>query len=56
MARDGLFFKSVGKLSPRSRAPVLAIVLQGIAAIIIACSGIWRDFGFSVTVDFIFSE
>src|SRR5204863_7577732 len=26
MARDGLFFESVGKLSPRSRAPVVAIV------------------------------
>src|SRR5205823_14169869 len=32
MARDGLFFESVGKLSPRSRAPVVAIVLQGVAA------------------------
>ena len=55
MARDGLFFKSVGKLSPRSRAPVLAIVLQGIAAIIIACSGTYGEIlNFSVTVDFIF--
>ncbi len=55
MARDGLFFESVGKLSPRSRAPVVAIVLQGIAAIVIACSGTYGEIlNFEVTVDFIF--
>ena len=55
MARDGLFFKSVGKLSPRSRAPVVAIVLQGLATIIIACSGTYGEIlNFEVTVDFIF--
>ncbi len=55
MARDGLFFKSVGKLSWRSRAPVVAIVLQGLAAIVIACSGTYGQIlNFEVTVDFIF--
>jgi len=55
MARDGLFFESVGKLSPRSRAPVVAIILQGLAAIIIACSGTYGQIlNFEVTVDFIF--
>ena len=55
MARDGLFFESVGKLSPRSRAPVVAIVLQGLAAIVIACSGTYGEIlNFEVTVDFIF--
>src|SRR5213083_3633797 len=55
MARDGLFFESVGKLSPRSRAPVVAIVLQGLAAIVIACSGTYGQIlNFEVTVDFIF--
>ena len=55
MARDGLFFESVGKLSPRSRAPVVAIVLQGVAAIVIACSGTYGEIlNFEVTVDFIF--
>ena len=55
MARDGLFFESVGKLSPRSRAPVVAIVLQGVAATIIACSGTYGEIlNFEVTVDFIF--
>jgi len=55
MARDGLFFESVGKLSRRSSAPVVAIVLQGIAAIVIACSGTYGEIlNFAVTVDFIF--
>jgi APA family basic amino acid/polyamine antiporter len=55
MARDGLFFKSVGKLSRRSSAPVVAIVLQGMAAIAIACSGTYGEIlNFEVTVDFIF--
>jgi APA family basic amino acid/polyamine antiporter len=55
MARDRLFFESVGKLSRRSRAPVVAIVLQGIAAIVIACSGTYGEIlNFAVTVDFIF--
>jgi APA family basic amino acid/polyamine antiporter len=55
MARDGLFFASVGKLSQRSRAPVVAIALQGLAAIAIACSGTYGQIlNFEVTVDFIF--
>jgi basic amino acid/polyamine antiporter, APA family len=55
MARDGLFFARVGKLSQRSRAPVVAIILQGVAAIIIACSGTYGQIlNFEVTVDFIF--
>ena len=55
MARDGLFFRSIGKLSSRTRAPVMAIVLQGVAATIIACSGKYGEIlNFEVTVDFIF--
>jgi basic amino acid/polyamine antiporter, APA family len=55
MARDGLFFQSVGKLSQRSHTPVVAIVLQGLAAIAIACSGTYGEIlNFEVTVDFIF--
>ena len=55
MARDDLFFKSVGKLSGKSGAPVVAIVLQGSAAIIIALSGTYGEIlNFEVTVDFIF--
>src|SRR5216117_1046412 len=55
MARDGLFFKSVGKVFGKSRAPVVAISLQGLAAIAIACSGTYGEIlNFEVTVDFIF--
>src|SRR6266404_7099015 len=55
MARDGLFFKSVSKVFGKSGAPVVAIVLQGLAAIIIACSGTYGEIlNFEVTVDFIF--
>jgi APA family basic amino acid/polyamine antiporter len=55
MARDRLFFESVGKLSRRSRAPVVAIGLQGRAAILIACSGTYGEIlNFAVTVDFVF--
>jgi APA family basic amino acid/polyamine antiporter len=39
MARDGLFFQSVGWLSPRTGAPVVAILLQGVLATVIAAFG-----------------
>jgi APA family basic amino acid/polyamine antiporter len=39
MAHDGLFFHAVGKIDPRTRVPVVAIVLQGIVAVAIALSG-----------------
>jgi basic amino acid/polyamine antiporter, APA family len=55
MARDGVFLASVGKLSQHTRAPVIAIILQGMAAITIACSGTYGQIlNFEVTVDFIF--
>jgi basic amino acid/polyamine antiporter, APA family len=55
MARDGLFFASVGKLFGEAEAPVIAIILQGFAAIVIACSGTYGEIlNFEVTVDFIF--
>ena len=55
MARDGLFFASVGKLFGKAEAPVVAIILQGLAAILIACSGTYGEIlNFEVTVDFIF--
>jgi len=55
MARDRLFFESVGRPSRRSRAPAVAIVLQAIAPIAIACSGTYGEIlNFAITVDFIF--
>ncbi len=54
MARDGLFFERVGRLGARTGAPVTAIVLQGVLAAAIACSGKYGEIlNFEVTVDFI---
>jgi APA family basic amino acid/polyamine antiporter len=55
MAEDGLFFRAVGRVHPKTRVPVLAIVLQGIAAIVIALSGTYEQIlSYVVAVDFIF--
>jgi APA family basic amino acid/polyamine antiporter len=54
MARDGIFFEAVGRLHPRSRVPVLAIALQGLAAAVIAVSGRYEQIlNYVVSVDFI---
>jgi basic amino acid/polyamine antiporter, APA family len=55
MAQDGLFFKSVGIVHPRSRAPVVAIALQGFLAIVIAYLGTYEHIlNYVVSVDVIF--
>jgi basic amino acid/polyamine antiporter, APA family len=55
MATDGLFFKSVGKLNPVTKVPILAIVMQGVLAIVIALSGRYEQIlNYVVSVDFIF--
>jgi APA family basic amino acid/polyamine antiporter len=55
MAQDGLFFKSVSRLSDRTHAPVYAIALQGLLAAIIAISGGYEQIlNYVVSVDFIF--
>lgn len=54
MARDGLFFERVGRISPRTGAPVTAIVLQGICAIAIALLGKYEQIlNYEISVDFI---
>ncbi len=54
MARDGLFFERVGRLSKRTGAPVTAIVLQGVFAIAIALLGKYEQIlNYEVSVDFI---
>ncbi len=54
MARDGLFFRSVGWLHPRTRVPVVAIALQGVLAMVIALSGRYEQIlNYVVSVDFI---
>jgi APA family basic amino acid/polyamine antiporter len=55
MAEDGVFFRSVAKVSERARVPVVAIGLQGVAASIIALSGTFGQIlSYVVSVDFIF--
>jgi APA family basic amino acid/polyamine antiporter len=55
MAEDGLFFRSVGRLHPKTQVPILAIVIQGMFAILIALSGRYeRILNYVVSVDFIF--
>ena len=39
MAADGTFFKQLAWISPRTHVPIVAIAVQGAAAILIACSG-----------------
>jgi APA family basic amino acid/polyamine antiporter len=55
MAADGVFFRQVADVHPITRVPVLAIVLQGAVAAIIAASGTYEQIlSYVVSVDFIF--
>jgi APA family basic amino acid/polyamine antiporter len=39
MAEDGLFFRAVARIDPRTRVPVIAIALQAVFAMLMALSG-----------------
>jgi APA family basic amino acid/polyamine antiporter len=55
MARDGVFFKAVGQLNPRTRVPVIAIVLQGAWAALVAMTGRYEQIlNYVVTIDVLF--
>ena len=55
MAEDRLFFRSVGIVSERTKAPVVAIALQGVLASIIALSGRYDQIlSYVTSSDFIF--
>ena len=55
MARDGLFFAPVGAVHPRTRAPVVAIALQGVLASVIALSGAYDEIlSYVVAMDALF--
>jgi APA family basic amino acid/polyamine antiporter len=55
MARDGVFFRAVGWLDPRSRVPVVAIVLQGVWAAVIAVSGRYEQIlNYMISIDLLF--
>jgi APA family basic amino acid/polyamine antiporter len=55
MARDGVFFRAVGRLNPRTRVPVVAIVLQGLWAAVVAMTGRYEQIlNYVVTIDVLF--
>jgi basic amino acid/polyamine antiporter, APA family len=55
MAKDRLFFKSVSRVHPTTHAPIVAITLQGVMAIIIALWGRYEQIlNYVVSMDFIF--
>jgi APA family basic amino acid/polyamine antiporter len=55
MADDGLFFRSVARVSPRTHVPMVAIAVQGAVAAAIAVSGTYGQIlSYVVSVDFIF--
>lgn len=55
MANDGLFFKGVGMVHPKTRAPIVAIALQGLLAIVVALRGTYESIlNYVVSVDVIF--
>jgi APA family basic amino acid/polyamine antiporter len=55
MARDGVFFKAVGHLDPRTRVPTVAIILQGVCAALIALTGKYDQIlNYVVAIDVLF--
>ena len=55
MAEDGLFWKAVARVHPKTRAPVTAIVLQGALTAAIALAGTYEVIlRWVVSIDFIF--
>ena len=55
MAGDGLFFRAVAWVDPRTRVPVVAIALQGVLALLIALTGTYEQIlNYVTSVDFIF--
>lgn len=55
MADDGLFFRSVARLNPHTRVPVLAIVLQSVWTLVIAICGRYEQIlNYVVSMDFLF--
>ncbi len=55
MGVDGVFFKFLGKLSPRFQVPTAAILLQGVLASVFALSNRYDELvGYAVFADWIF--
>ena len=55
MAEDGLFFRAIAWLDPRTRVPVVAIALQSAWTIVIALSGRYEQIlNYVISMDFLF--
>ncbi len=55
MADDGLFFRAIAWLDPRTRVPVVAIVLQSVWTMVIALSGRYEQIlNYVISMDFLF--
>ncbi len=55
MARDGLFFQSVARVTRRTHVPVMAIVVQSIWTAVIALSGRYEQIlNYVISMDFLF--
>ena len=55
MAQDGVFFRSVARVHPRTHVPVVAIALQGVCAIVIALTGTYAQvINYVIAMDCIF--
>lgn len=55
MADDGLFFRAVAWLNPKTLVPVVAIILQSLWTIVIAVSGRYEQIlNYVIPVDFLF--
>ena len=55
MAEDGLFFRALAWVHPKTRVPVVAIVLQSVWTMVIALSGRYEQIlNYVVATDFIF--
>jgi basic amino acid/polyamine antiporter, APA family len=55
MADDGLFFRAVAWLDPRTRVPVVAIILQSVWTMVIALSGRYEQIlNYVISMDFLF--
>jgi basic amino acid/polyamine antiporter, APA family len=55
MASDGLFFRAVARINPKTHVPTLAIILQSVLTLVIALSGSYEKIlSYVVSMDFIF--
>ena len=55
MASDGLFFRAVARINPKTHVPAPAIILQSVLTLVIALSGSYEKIlSYVVSMDFIF--